>query len=669
MNVYPQHNGIAVYFRVITEQKRIERELREALQKYRVLFDSFPLGITIADSSGHIIEANEASQELLGLSVEAQQTRHIDGAEWRTIRPDGTPMPPDEYASVRALSDGRLAVNEEAGIVKPGGAVTWIHVTAAPLADDRVVIAYQDITARKSAEEAAAAEHNMMRSLLEYTPDAIYFKDREHRFVRVSRTMVKGQGLEPSDLIGRTDFDNFPIAQAEQLYRDDTAVLETGKPIVGKVEKLTLPDGSEHWFSVSKMPRYDQAGQIVGTMGISRDVTDLRQLQEELRHQERLAAVGRLASGIAHDFNNLLATIVLYGQLALNRRAELPPDVGKALDTILSEADHGAALVRQILDFSRSAMLQIQPLDLTELAQQVLNVLRPMLPRTIRPRLDTACTLKGACTLEGACTSCGVMADAARLQQVLINLALNARDAMPNGGELHIAVCRLDLVPAMVPPVDGMAPGPWARLQVTDTGTGMSEEAQVHLFEPFFTTKGPGEGRGLGLSQVYGIVKQHDGYIDVRTELGVGTSVAIYLPAIEHRVKDAESTSGPDDQLGHGELLLLVEDQEALRSALEQFLTSSGYRVMAVADGPEALDLALHEAPDLLITDIVLPGMSGIELLPAIRELYPETKAVAVTGYALDVRLDSLLSAGFDAAVAKPFDIDQLLLTIRTVLT
>ena len=214
-----------------------------------------------------------------------------------------------------------------------------------------------------------------------------------------------------------------------------------------------------------------------------------------------------------------------------------------------------------------------------------------------------------------------------------------------------------------------MAPGPWARLQVTDTGTGMSEEAQVHLFEPFFTTKGPGEGRGLGLSQVYGIVKQHDGYIDVRTELGVGTSVAIYLPAIEHRVKDAESTSGPDDQLGHGELLLLVEDQEALRSALEQFLTSSGYRVMAVADGPEALDLALHEAPDLLITDIVLPGMSGIELLPAIRELYPETKAVAVTGYALDVRLDSLLSAGFDAAVAKPFDIDQLLLTIRTVLT
>ena len=404
------------------------------------------------------------------------------------------------------------------------------------------------------------------------------------------------------------------------------------------------------------MPRYDQAGQIVGTMGISRDVTDLRQLQEELRHQERLAAVGRLAGGIAHDFNNLLATIVLYGQLALNRRAELPPDVGKALDTILSEADHGAALVRQILDFSRSAMLQIQPLDLAEFAQQELNVLRPMLPRTIRLRLDTACTLKGACTLEGACTSCGVMADAARLQQVLINLALNARDAMPNGGELHIAVDRLDLAPAHsslsvtgsqgtrsrrisdppglradggsqirleqgpnpfpdsstdvapAPPVDGMAPGPWARLQVTDTGTGMSEEAQAHLFEPFFTTKGPGEGRGLGLSQVYGIVKQHDGYIDVRTELGVGTSVAIYLPAIEHRVKDAEGTPGPDDQLGHGELLLLVEDQEALRSALEQFLTSSGYRVIAVADGPEALDLALHAAPDLLITDIVLPG-------------------------------------------------------------
>ena len=197
MNVYPQKNGIAVYFRVITEQKRIERELREALQKYQVLFDSFPLGITIADSRGHIIEANKASEQLLGLSVEAQQMRRIDAEEWRIIRADGTPMPPDEYASVRALSEGRLMVNVETGIVKPSGEVTWINVTAAPLADDRVVIAYQDITARIWAEEAAAAEHNMMRSLLEHTPDAIYFQDREHRFVRASRTMVKGQGLEP----------------------------------------------------------------------------------------------------------------------------------------------------------------------------------------------------------------------------------------------------------------------------------------------------------------------------------------------------------------------------------------------------------------------------------------------------------------------------------------
>ena len=156
---------------------------------------------------------------MLGLSVEAQQTRRIDGEEWRTVRPDGTLMPPEEYAGVRALREGRLIENAEAGIVKPSGEVTWLNVTAAPLADDRVVIAYQDITARIWAEEAAAAERNMMRSLLEHTPDAIYFKDREHRFVRVSRTMVEGQGLEPADLIGKTDFDNFPGAQAEQMVQ------------------------------------------------------------------------------------------------------------------------------------------------------------------------------------------------------------------------------------------------------------------------------------------------------------------------------------------------------------------------------------------------------------------------------------------------------------------
>ena len=293
VNVYPRQSGIAVYFRVITEQKRVERELREALQKYQVLFDSFPLGITITDSSGQIIEANEASEQLLGLSVEAHQTRRVDGAEWRIVRPDGTLMPPEEYASVRALSEGRLIENVEMGIAKPSGGTTWISVTAAPLADDRVAIAYQDITSRIWAEEAAAAERSMMHSLLEHTPDAIYFKDREHRFVRVSSAMAGYLGVDLQDLIGKTDVDINPGAQAEQMAGDDSYVLKTGEPIVGKIEKVTLPDGSIRWLSVNKMPRHDSFGQIVGTMGISRDVTDLRQLQEELRHQERLAAVGR----------------------------------------------------------------------------------------------------------------------------------------------------------------------------------------------------------------------------------------------------------------------------------------------------------------------------------------------------------------------------------------
>jgi len=403
-------------------------------------------------------------------------------------------------------------------------------------------------------------------------------------------------------------------------------------------------------------------------------LVELRETQEQVVRQERLAAIGQLAGGVAHDFNNLLTSIILYAQI-LRAKPHLPPDLGPGLDTILDEARRAAKLVQQILDFSRRAMMETRPVDLVSFIEKVVDLLQRTLPEHIQ------------LVLEREAGECVVRADPTRIQQVVMNLATNARDAMPEGGELHISLSRVTVGEGVPSPVKEMAsawtPGSeWVCMAVADTGTGIPPEVLPHIYEPFFTTKPVGQGTGLGLAQVYGIVSQHKGYVGVETKVGPnvgvgpnedvggGTTFRIYLPAYkEERVEEAVEREAVAPPRGRGETILLAEDEARIREVGQSVLESLGYRVLTAADGREALEAYRSvERVDLVITDIVMPEMGGKQLFQELEKVTPGIKVLAITGYVMQEDLEALKEGGFLDVVHKPFDVDVLAQVVRRAL-
>jgi signal transduction histidine kinase/ActR/RegA family two-component response regulator len=395
-----------------------------------------------------------------------------------------------------------------------------------------------------------------------------------------------------------------------------------------------------------------------GWVLLIREITHKRESERQMQQQARLAALGQLAGGIAHDFNNVLMTILLSAQIILSE-PDLLPDIVANLNSILTEAQKATHLVRQILDFSRRSWLETRPLNLPSFIEETAAILKRTLPETIQLQLDVT---------PGEYY---VNIDPTRMQQVIMNLAVNARDAMPYGGELCIGLNPIQLAPGQEPPLAEMPAGDWACLLVADTGSGMSPETTEHLFEPFFTTKPVGEGTGLGLAQVYGIVKQHQGYIDVDTSLGRGTTFRIYLPT--HRGEEFVQVAPPQRNLdapkGRGETVLVAEDEANVRKLCRTILESLGYRVLTAVNGRDALQVYQEAGRvDLVLTDLVMPEMGGREL---VRELYkedPQIKALVITGYALGEEMDSLHQDGIIDVIQKPIDLNALAQLVRRAL-
>lgn len=391
------------------------------------------------------------------------------------------------------------------------------------------------------------------------------------------------------------------------------------------------------------------------------DVTRARQHQAQIQLQERLAMVGQLAAGIAHDFNNILNIILLQAQMtALS--PDLPVSERQRMDVIVDQAQNATNLIRQILDFGRQARLERHTVDLTALLQDQVNLLRRTLPSSIVVKLEQEAANSDVIQ---------VSADPTRLRQVIMNLALNARDAMPNGGTLTFALNTFTLSAAQSPPAPGMAPGVWVRLTVTDTGAGIPPEALAHIFDPFFTTKAPGKGTGLGLAQVHGIVTQHEGHITVNTAVGQGTQFIIYLPADDLTASAPCPPPATAAQGGAGEHILLVEDNPMLRLALIDMLESMHYKVVDASDGRAALD-CLH-APDasfaLIISDVVMPDIGGLALARTLRQEGNTLPIILISGHPLDEETDDLQSLGVAAWLPKPCPAEQLAQTIAAVLS
>lgn len=396
----------------------------------------------------------------------------------------------------------------------------------------------------------------------------------------------------------------------------------------------------------------------------------LRESEAQMLQLDRLAAVGQLTSGIAHDFGNFLTTHIFHTELLLDD-PRLPSELAPTIETLLNGARRTAQLVRQILDYSRRTTLRTQPIDLAAFIDDIATILRRTIPENIHLITDVS--------PEEHITSI----DPARMEQVLMNLALNARDAMPEGGELRISLRRLETKPGESLPVVElsltqmqpmeMPEGAWVCLSVSDTGTGIAEDVQARIFEPFFTTKGE-EGTGLGLAQVYGIVRQHEGHIGLETQPGQGTTFRVYLPACSEGEANKASRGISIAPKGKGETILFVEDEEKLRQVGKAILESLGYQVLTAANGREALETyktaCINGLPEiaLVVTDIVMPEMGGQALVRELREVDPCAKVLAITGYALADDLEKLKGMSILGTIQKPFEVDALAGAIRQAL-
>jgi hypothetical protein len=511
---------------------------------------------------------------------------------------------------------------------------------------------------KQEIELALRESEARFRSVAEAALDALVVVDGDGRIGYWNPAVKEIFGYEDAELRGRLLALLFASEDADRYRIGMEAFAASGEsPLLGKLEEFVgrRQDGTEFPMEVAF-----SSWEVSGRKFLSASIRDLSDAKEALRRaqlQDRLAAVGQLAAGIAHDFNNILGTIILYSELLL-RQERLPEEENGRLTTMIKQAKRGAKLVSQVLDFSRRSVIERSAMDMTKLLKEVEELLSRTLPATIHLKLD----------LEGE--RFVINADPTRMQQVVMNLALNARDAMPDGGELTIRLDSFDFQPGQAIPFQGMRERGWARLRISDTGEGITADDLPHVFEPFFTTKAPGKGTGLGLAQVYGIVKQHEGFIDLTSQQGEGTTFTIYLPASGVQAGLPLVDSGTQVEPGNGETILVVEDDEATRIAVADILESLQYRVICASDGSEAMEIYNRNPDeiDLILSDLVMPDLSGRALYEELSQQHEGVKILIMTGYPLGEDTRELLDRRTVDWLQKPFSSQTVARKVRDML-
>ncbi len=635
------------------ERRRAEQSLRESEARLGSIFRAAPIGIGLV-SERVLLQVNDRLCEMTGYSSE-----ELVGRSARILYPSDDEfhrVGREKYAQIQERGTGTL----ETSWKRKDGSIIDVLLSSTPLDPDHLLAGVSftalDITERRRAETALRESRQRFKETADLLPETIFEMDVSGNLTYVNQKAFDHFGYSQEDLEQGLNCFSMIAPEDRPKALDNVKRLLRGEVIGLNEYRAQRKDGSTFPAVIhTTVQMFD--GEPAGLRGIVIDITETKRLEAQLRQAHKMEAVGTLAGGIAHDFNNLLQVIQGYSELLILDKN--PGDPGcEELDQINRAAKRGSELTRQLLTFSRKVESRLQPVDLNGIVENVRGLLERTIPKMIGIELRLTGSLHH------------INADASQIEQILMNLAVNARDAMPEGGKLVVETRNAVIDEDAVRAQPEVKPGKYVLLSVADTGRGMDQETLEHIFEPFFTTKEVGKGTGLGLAMVYGIVKNHHGHIRCRSVMGEGTVFEVFFPGIEELETSIQSVTVPVESRLGSETILLVDDEESVRKLGAQMLRKFGYSVLDAADGESALR-SFREGKgliDLVILDVIMPGMGGRQCLQKILDMDPAAKVIIASGHADSDQAQTFLEMGARAFIDKPYNVKRMLEVVREVL-
>ncbi|RJP17936.1 MAG: PAS domain S-box protein [Deltaproteobacteria bacterium] len=637
--------GLFGVARDITERKRAAAEVTRAAQEWQRTFDATNDAIWILDGDQCVVRSNRTAERFFP----SAGGRFVGRRCYEIVH--GTSEPPHDCPLLRS----RKSLHRESMDLFLGGG--WFEVVVDPILDaegrfDGAVHILSDITGRKKAE----AERNRLAAAIEQAGETVVITDPGGSIEYVNPAFERTTGYSREEAVGRNPRILKSGKQDEAFYGRMWRAISEGRTWEGRMVNKRK-DGTCYTEDATISPVFDATGKIVNYVAVKRDITEHLRLAEQFEQSQKMESVGRLAGGVAHDFNNLLTVITGYSELLLQKMEKGSPH-HRDVEEILRAGDRAAALTQQLLAFSRKQIIEPKVVRLDLLVADMQGMLTRLIGEDVALQATAGKSLGT------------VKVDPGQFQQILMNLAVNARDAMPGGGKIAIETTNVDLDEEYCARHPYVTPGRYVMLAVSDTGVGMSEEVKAHLFEPFFTTKERGCGTGLGLATTYGVVRQSGGSIEVHSEVGTGTIFRIYLPRVEEEIVAPSKINRPEYLPRGTETVLIVEDDDTVRKLCVRILGDLGYQVMQARTGAEAVAAAVKRGDriDLLLTDVVMPGMSGSELATQLVLHHPEMKVLFTSGYTEDaISHRGVLDEGV-MFIGKPYTPAALARKVREVL-